>query len=138
MKVCSKCHLPKDDSEYTWSIRGIKKHSSCNQCRNKERMEYYERNKEKELKYKWNRQLSKREEARLFVEEYKKSNPCIDCGATDIDSLTFDHVRGIKKMTIANMVNLGYSIQAIQNEINKCEVRCWTCHMRIEKKRRSV
>ena len=101
-------------------------------------MEYYERNKEKELKYKWNRQLSKREEARLFVEEYKKSNPCIDCGATDIDSLTFDHVRGIKKMTIANMVNLGYSIQAIQNEINKCEVRCWTCHMRIEKKRRSV
>jgi hypothetical protein len=138
MKVCSKCHLPKDDTEYTWSIRGIKKHSSCNQCRNAERMDYYERNKEKELKYKWNRQLSKREEARLFVEDYKRSNPCTDCGATDIDSLTFDHVRDIKKMTIANMVNLGYSIQAIQAEIEKCEVRCWTCHMKIEKKRRSA
>ena len=39
-------------------------------------------------------------------------------------------------MTIANMVNLGYSIEALQSEIDKCEVRCWTCHMKIEKKRR--
>ncbi|HXD08863.1 MAG TPA: hypothetical protein VN653_02270 [Anaerolineales bacterium] len=101
-------------------------------------MDYYERNKEKELAYKWDRQLRKREEAREFVEAYKRSNPCVDCGETDPDSLTFDHVRGVKKMTIANMVNLGYSIEAIQEEIDKCDVRCWTCHMKIEKKRRSA
>lgn len=138
MKVCSKCGLLKDDSEFTWSIRNIKKHSSCNPCRNKARMEYYERNKEKELAYKWDRQLRKREEAKGFVEEYKRLHPCIDCGNSDPDSLTFDHVRGIKKTTIANMVNLGYSIEAIKAEISKCEIRCWTCHMKIEKKRRVV
>jgi hypothetical protein len=138
MKVCSKCHLPKEDSEYTWSIRGIKKHSSCNPCRNLERMDYYARNKDKELTYKWDRQLRKREEARAFVDAYKRSHPCADCGVTDPDSLTFDHVRGVKKTTIANTVNLGYTIEAIQTELLKCEIRCWTCHMRIEKKRRSA
>lgn len=101
-------------------------------------MDYYERDKEKELAYKWDRQLRKREEAREFVEAYKSSNPYVDCGKTDPDSLTFDHVRGVKKMTIANMVNLGYSIEAIREELDKCDVRCWTCHMKIEKKRRSV
>ena len=47
MKVCSKCQLPKDDSEYSRSIRNIKKHSSCNSCRSDQRMDYYERNKRK-------------------------------------------------------------------------------------------
>ena len=137
MKVCTKCGLPKDDSEYSWSIRNIKKHSSCNSCRNLERMDYYERNKEKELAYKWDRQLKKREEARQFVDTHKSTHPCVDCNETDPKSLTFDHVRGVKKMTIANMVNLGYSIGALQSEIDKCDVRCWTCHMKIEKKRRA-
>jgi len=136
MKVCTKCGLPKDESEYSWSIRNIKKHSSCNSCRNSQRMDYYERNKDKELAYKWDRQLRKREEAKRFIDAYKNTHPCVDCGATDPESLTFDHVRGVKKMTIANMVNLGYSIEAIQAEIDKCEIRCWTCHMKIEKKRR--
>lgn len=136
MKVCTKCGLPKDDAEYSWSIRGIKKHSSCNSCRAAERMDYYERNKDKELEYKWQRQLRKREEAKVFVEAYKATHPCVDCDNSDPDALTFDHVRGVKKTTIANMVNLGYSIEAISVEIAKCEVRCWTCHMKIEKRRR--
>jgi hypothetical protein len=101
-------------------------------------MDYYERNKDKELEYKAKRQIIKREIARLFVEDYKSTHPCVDCGNSDPDSLTFDHVRGVKKSTIANMVNLGYSIEALSAEIAKCDVRCWTCHMRIEKKRRSA
>jgi hypothetical protein len=32
-KICTKCGLPKEDCEYTWSIRGIKKLLSCNPCR---------------------------------------------------------------------------------------------------------
>jgi hypothetical protein len=95
-KICAKCGLPKDESEFTWSIRGIKKHSSCNSCCGEQRMDYYQRNKEKELTYKWDRQLRKREEARVFVEEYKKLHPCVDCSNSDPDSLTFDHVWGVK------------------------------------------
>ena len=138
MKTCSKCGLPKDASEYSWSIRGIKKHSSCNSCRNEERMGYYERHKDKELKYKAERQIAKKEEARRFVFNYLKEHPCIDCGNTDPMVLTFDHVRGTKKMNVSQMVNQGYSLEAIQSEIDTCEVRCGNCHMRIEKQRRGT
>ncbi|HEX5807971.1 MAG TPA: hypothetical protein VFY25_04845 [Anaerolineales bacterium] len=136
MKVCTKCKIEKDESQYAWALRGIKKHSACNSCRVKERMDYYKRNKERELEYKWDRQLKKREQAREFVDAYKRSGYCADCGTRDPDALTFDHVRGTKKMNIANMVSQGYSIGAIKAEISKCELRCFNCHMKAERQRR--
>ena len=137
MKRCSKCGLLKEDMEFSWSIRGVKKHSSCNSCRVEERMDYYHRNKEKELKYKYERQSNKKEEARHFVLEYLKSHPCVDCFEYDPMVLTFDHIHG-KKMDISQMVNQGYSLWAIEEEIDKCVVRCANCHMKIEKKRRGT
>ena len=133
MKVCSKCGQVKDESEYSWSIRGVKRHSACNQCRASERMDYYRRNKDKELKYKSTRQISKREEARHFVFDYLSGHPCVDCSESDPLVLTFDHVSGHKKM-----VNQGYSLDAIEREISKCVVRCANCHMKIEKQRRGT
>jgi hypothetical protein len=101
-------------------------------------MDYYRRNKEKELKYKSERQVGKREEARRFVFDYLSSHPCVDCSESDPMVLTFDHVKGNKKMDISQMVNQGYRLGAIETEISKCEVRCANCHMRIEKKRRGT
>ncbi len=127
-RICTKCGLEKDISEFSWSIRGVKRHSRCKKCHAEEQLEYYERNKEKELEYKWDRQQRKRDEARVFVEEYKSTHPCVDCGKSDTRFLTFDHVRGVKKKAISDMVNLGYTIEAIQAELLKCEVRCLECH----------
>lgn len=137
MKTCTKCGERKPNSDFSWSIPGIKRHSRCKPCRVEDRMDYYERNKEKELAYKWNRQVTKREEARQYVTSYLESHPCVDCGEYDYMVLTFDHVRGRKKMDISQMVNQGYSLKAIQKEINKCEVRCANCHMKVEKQRRN-
>ncbi len=47
----------------------------------------------------------------------------MDCGEADPYVLTFDHVRGSKKMNISQMVNQGYRLEVIQNEIDKCVVR---------------
>jgi hypothetical protein len=138
MKVCTKCGVPKDESEFSWSIRGVKRHSTCNECRAKEQSNYYQRTKPQQLKYKADRQVVKREEARHFVFNYLKEHPCTDCGERDPYVLTFDHVTGTKKMNISQMVNQGYSLEAIQSEIDKCEVRCGNCHMRIEKQRRGT
>ena len=139
MKVCTKCGLQKDEEkDFTWSIKGVKRHSACNQCRSKQRKEYYERNKKKELKYKYERQANKREVARHFIFTYLSSHPCVDCGQSDPMILTFDHVRGSKKMNISQMVNQGYSLETIRYEIEKCEVRCGNCHMRKEKERRGT
>jgi hypothetical protein len=137
-KICTKCGEEKDIEEFSWSLKGIKRHSRCKKCHAAEHMEYYERNKEKELKYKWDRQVRKREEARRFVFNYLSSHPCVVSGETDPIVLTFDHVRGTKKMDVSQMVNQGYSLEALQIEIDKCEVRCGNCHMRIEKQRRGT
>ena len=137
-KVCSKCGEEKDISHYSWSIKGIKRHAKCLSCRSEERIDYYNKHKEEELAYKYERQVNKREEARLYVFTYLSSHPCVDCQEADPLVLTFDHVRGTKKMNISQMVNQGYSIQVLQAEIDKCKVRCMNCHMKIEKKRRGT
>ncbi len=137
-KVCSKCGAENDISDYSWSIRGIKRHAKCSRCRSEERIAYYQRHKEEELKYKYVRQVEKRDEARAYVWEYLSNHVCADCGEYDPLVLTFDHVRGEKKMDISQMVNQGYSIDALKKEISLCEIRCFNCHMRKEKKRRQT
>lgn len=41
-------------------------------------------------------------------------------------------------MNVSQMVNQGYSLDAIRSEIDKCVVRCTNCHMRVEKQRRET
>jgi hypothetical protein len=137
-RTCTKCGETKDIEEFLWSIRGVKRHSRCRTCRNEERMERYKKNKESELEYKYDRQVRKREEALHYVFEYLSTHPCTDCGIADPYVLTFDHITGNKKMNISQMVNQGYSLEAIQTEISECVVRCANCHMRIEKQRRGT
>ena len=137
-KLCTKCGEEKDLEEFLWSIRGVKRHSRCRKCHAEDKADYYERNKEKMLEYKFDRQVRKRDEARAYVIEYLKSHPCVDCGETDLMVLTFDHVRGTKRMSVAELVNRGYLVEVIEEEIAKCEVRCANCHMRVEKIRRGT
>ena len=43
--------------------------------------------------------------------------------------LDFDHVRGTKKRSIGVMVCSGaVSLETLQEEIAKCDVRCANCH----------
>lgn len=137
-KICTGCGVEKDVSEFGWEKLFQKRASQCKSCRKEVHMKYYDENKEKELEYQWKRQLEKREQARLYVFNYLKIHLCVDCGEADPIVLTFDHVRGTKKMALSQMVNQGYSITALQTEIDKCEVRCHNCHHRIEKKRRGT
>ena len=41
-------------------------------------------------------------------------------------------------MNISQMVNQGYSIETLKQEIDKCEVRRMNCHMKIEKERNYI
>ncbi|MCI0550754.1 MAG: hypothetical protein L0287_07350 [Anaerolineae bacterium] len=136
-KTCTKCGITKDENGFSWERPG-RKHAACNECRAKYQAEYYKNNKDKELKYKAKRQIERREEDRVFIFTYLSQHPCVDCGESDPMVLSFDHVRGLKRMAISQMVNQGYSIEALQEEIDKCEVRCMNCHMRKEKERRGT
>jgi hypothetical protein len=76
-------------------------------------------------------------EAQRFISGYLETHHCVDCGESDPIVLTFDH-NGNKKMNVADMVTQGYSVRSVEQEVNKCEVVCFNCHMRREYRRRST
>jgi len=62
---------------------------------------------------------------RRWLDAYKMSSGCVDCGFNEHHSaLHFDHVRGDKQFNVCN----AKSITAAQREIEKCEVRCANYH----------
>ena len=138
MKQCARCKQWKDESAFNWrwEERGILQ-SICRACQHQQAREHYETHKE-DIKAKAAEQKRKAvEEAQRFVDEYLSNARCVDCGEYDFAVLTFDHVRGNKRLDISRMAAEGYSIEAIQAEILKCEVVCANCHMRRENERRS-
>lgn len=73
--------------------------------------------------------LKTRERNRRYVLDYLASHPCVDCGESDLVVLEFDHVRGEKKSAIAELIGRA-SLEKIQEEVAKCDVRCANCHRR--------
>lgn len=71
-----------------------------------------------------------RKRNRTFVFDYLKAHPCVDCGETDPIVLEFDHVRGKKSSNVGQLMNSTYSLDTLQKEIDKCDVRCANCHRR--------
>lgn len=63
---------------------------------------------------------------KLFVLDYLRSHPCVDCGESDPVVLSFDHQRD-KVKALSHMVE-NSSIETLLAEIAKCQVRCMNCH----------
>jgi hypothetical protein len=53
----------------------------------------------------------------------------VDCGERDPVVLEFDHL-GPKRAHIAWLAGTGYSVSALQQEIDTCQVVCVNCHRR--------
>jgi hypothetical protein len=63
--------------------------------------------------------------------EYLKSHPCIDCGERDPIVLEFDHRDGtVKRFEIGSARRRSNALQAVIDEVSKCDVRCANCHRR--------
>lgn len=133
-KVCKVCGKEKSLDQYSWrnKKRG-RKHGHCKVCHSAYRKQHYQTNQEKylEMVHDWNQENSakRRDANRRYVFEYLLKHPCVDCGETHPIMLEFDHVRGKKRMAISQMLS-SYSIDSIQKEIEKCEIRCANCHRR--------
>lgn len=86
---------------------------------------YYERNKAKVKATARDR----RSFVRRFIEEYKQGKPCMDCGIEyPYWILQFDHRPG--ELKVANVTDLVYwkSLDAVKEEIEKCDLVCANCH----------
>lgn len=69
------------------------------------------------------------ERNRRYVEDYKRSHPCIDCKEADPVCLDFDHRDDVKKrINVSRLLSHDGSIESLALEIAKCDIRCANCH----------
>lgn len=71
----------------------------------------------------------RRDRNRVWVRGYLDDHPCVDCGEDDPRVLQFDHRDpSEKKGSVSSMVTNGVSLDIVQQEVAKCDVRCCNCH----------
>ena len=87
----------------------------------------------KDLLIKQARQERKRRqhhEAREYAWEYKNNHICNRCGESDPSCLVFHHIhQEDKENNISKLYR--YGIRKVKEEINKCEILCSNCHLKL-------
>lgn len=123
MQTCKICLQLKDSCEF--ARKGLSRfRSDCRDCYNQKRRNAYEQNSKIKNGYK-SRNEQRRWDFHRQITNYLLQHPCVDCGETNILTLEFDHVE-LKNHTIGQMVKKTWEV--IWNEIEKCQVRCASCH----------
>jgi hypothetical protein len=130
MKLCCRCKQFKDESEFgkrSSRTDGLSIH--CLVCKREIANRSYRRNPCR------NKERNRRRafENRVWLQEFLKDKRCEweGCDVTDPDMLTFDHLdRSKKRKTISYMVQNGFSINTIIEEIGKCRILCCNHHMK--------
>jgi hypothetical protein len=68
---------------------------------------------------------------RAWLQGYKATHPCVDCGESDPIVLQFDHLPEFGRSSRRHCVSSRtMSWKALKEEIAKCEVVCANCHCR--------
>jgi hypothetical protein len=133
-KICSKCRIEKDVVTLfkKRSDRAHAYHSWCVECKqeyDRLKINYKLRNDDHFLKLHKERNRRSIQTKRSLVKDYLRSNPCLNCGESDVEVLDFDHKdRLSKEDAISNMVHNLKPTDKIFAEIAKCDVLCGNCH----------
>ena len=130
MKQCSKCKQTKQRTSEFFNKKSSASdgfNSWCKVCR---RTHYHKMKNTDEYIQTYKRaKASKQERALKFYSQIVSDGECMDCGEEDSRVLEFDHVRGVKKAGVAQLVYSGYSNKSLQSEIDKCDLVCLNCHL---------
>lgn len=132
MKLCCACSKILDLCEFSLVKKNgkINYHSRCKKCRREYDREWYKNNigiGDRIIK-KRNNTKNRIIKIKTYVWDYLREHPCVDCGISNPIILEFDHVRGEKIFSISDGISLGYSLDKIITEIQKCDIRCCNCH----------
>lgn len=89
---------------------------------------WYEKNKQKHLKYIRNNETNKKK----WLDEIKSNFKCSRCQENHIACLDFHHIDPkSKEIGIAIALQKNWSKERILEEINKCIVLCSNCHRKL-------
>jgi hypothetical protein len=137
MKTCYKCELEKPLSDYGKDKRksdGLA--ITCLDCKREYNRDYHVKTVHKRRASVRAKYLRVTARNHAYVDAYLSTHPCVDCGETDLIVLEFDHVRGTKTKNVGDMISREWSVERLQAEIDKCEVRCANDHRRVTHQRR--
>lgn len=132
MKKCTLCKAVKPLDDFHWKnkSKGVK-NSQCKTCKINYAKTHYKINKEKYVASAVRCNKRNKDEVRLFLVEYLKAHPCVDCGENDIIVLEADHIDPKTKLfNIGEAIRKSYSVKKVKQELDKCEIRCANCHRR--------
>jgi hypothetical protein len=132
---CGRCGELKPLEDFAWrrKDRG-QRDNMCRPCRAEYHRAHYLANKQRYIEQAATQQRKLRLKRTLYLIEYLKAHPCVDCGELDPLVLEFDHL-GDKSFDIGRC--LPYRRwQDILDEIAKCDVVRANCHRRRTTKRR--
>ena len=135
-RYCKQCHNEKtkkwrqeNKEQNALSQKKYLKTEAGKQARKSQARTHYLKNREQIIKQNRINEKEISRKIRNKILDYLLEHPCVDCGQENPLKLTFDHVRGVKVLTIGNAVGGRYGWDCIQKEIQKCDVRCFNCHM---------
>lgn len=130
MKRCGTCQEVKPLTDFNRkSSRTDGRQEVCRECNRSRSRRYYRENREHHIAVIRRRNDAQRLESIDFIRRYLIAHPCVDCGATDVRVLDFDHRPGSDKRDgVMQLVRDGFGLVTITNEIAKCDVRCRNCH----------
>lgn len=137
-RVCSKCKVPKPLGHFSIQKSTGYFNSWCKACSAvaaKKRRYGQQALPVNTSKQRYERR--RRKARQIWLLEYLRQHPCVDCGETDPVVLDFDHVKGRKDFHISRALSLGWAIETIEKEMEKCVVRCSNCHRRVTARRQN-
>ena len=128
VKMCSCCKETKAVEEFHWKNQsiGIRQYQ-CKSCHKKVNASHYENNKSD---YK-QRSMSQRLKARDWLQEFKKTLHCEQCGESHPATLDFHHLDPNSKDGAVSSLTSNGSVQIMKKEIAKCIVLCSNCHRKL-------
>lgn len=127
MKTCNKCKSLKSLDNFGNNRNSPDgKQPYCLECSKAKDQKHYLCSKARRARIR-QRNEEARNRYREWIFDYLQKHPCVDCGETDVIVLDFDH-RENKTNNVTSMVHC--SIEKLEEEVAKCDIRCANCHRR--------
>lgn len=135
MRVCTKCGIAKEETDFYVKDKSGRRHAQCKACYKVHRTTYYKAHYAKygdhyrERARKRHHEL--RQAFRKFMLDYMADKSCVICGETDMRVLEFDHIDPSQKsFGISQGIRYGFRLEQIMLELKKCRILCSNCHKR--------
>jgi len=128
LKRCGRCELDLPTSSFNRSGYGTQ--VWCRSCFS----EYFKTRGALHRRQSAAAKVRRKKLAAALVSRYLSAHPCCDCGESDSSILEFDHLE-TKNAEMAVLRKDGFSVKALESEMELCEVVCVNCHRRRTERR---